>query len=152
MSRTFATILTTVSLAAAAASVAGCGDSSPLPVGVLIARADPICARGNAELTTVTKAANRSELPGLAQAAAGYERRVADELSRLEPPSKLAADWRTIVQNYRTLSVYSVLLEKVLREGRRYDFVFADYTNSQQARVLAALRHGFKQCGEYGGF
>jgi hypothetical protein len=69
----------------------------------LIAKAEPICARANAELSSTTVRSGSEFARALPQAAA-YERAEATELSKLAPPGTMAVDWEQIVAGIRAFA------------------------------------------------
>ncbi len=101
-------------LAAAGASVAGCGGSGGQSAAQLVARADPICEgtnakreAANATLGHATSLKSPSVLAGLAKTAPGlaaYDSAAVAQLRKLQAPSSLASDWRSMLADLQQLA------------------------------------------------
>lgn len=141
---------------AALATASGCGGSKGLSRSELIAKADPICQRINTTLTEakLTPQNIAQVAPGIATA----ELQASAELTKLAPPSSMAADWKVIVDGFHETGVgmqksaeaaksatttHSPAQSKTLHEAELEVF------KGQQARETAATRDGFIDCARF---
>jgi hypothetical protein len=75
----------------------------PLTRVALIAKADPICARIQAQRASkVIK--TRQDYTRAASVLASIEKRANDELAKLTPPTSLASTWSQMLVGYRTIT------------------------------------------------
>jgi hypothetical protein len=103
-----------VVLAAAIASLSGCGGSGGQSAAQLVARADPICEgtnakreAANASLGHATSLKSPAVLADLAKTAPGlaaYDTSAVSQLRKLQAPSSLAGDWRSILADLQQLA------------------------------------------------
>lgn len=143
--------LATLSLTTAAiAAICGCGGSKGLGRSELIAKADPICRRANQ--TLVSSKLSIQNVAQVSPAIAAAQHQASIELAKLTPPSAMAGDWKTIVDNWR-IAGESILkfgeatkaksLQAQLAAERRFTF-------AQVIRSKTAGQHGFHDCSSYG--
>jgi hypothetical protein len=92
-------------------SAARPGEGNALARGVLIARADAICARVRNRLQS-NKFHTQAQISRLGPKIAAYERAAAAELRKLVPPSALASDFEQIVKGTETLASDAALIGK----------------------------------------
>jgi len=115
---------------------------------VLIAKADPICARTNVKLSSTTVKSNQ-ELARVLPQVAAYERAEAAELSNLVPPASMASDWNQIVIGIRIFSEDTEKAATNLQSGNSATAsgLYKAAKKVQDQLAVIAKRNGFKQCG-----
>jgi hypothetical protein len=119
----------------------------PLTHAQLIAAGDPICARANLKLKTMSSA-TRQDTARLLPQAAGYEHIQATELSKLVPPASLASDWKQIVAGIQKFSELSIKASEYLQaKNTSAAASIVQAANITQRQLTAiAKRNGFKAC------
>ena len=141
-----------LALAATMLGIVGCGGGSPatLTSSQLIAKADPICEKSNAELHKALLVPKWKSLPGPAAYFATYERRASAEMAGLRAPMALASDWRAIVLSYRQLGEDMAKLGAEAKVRPKPDIRFAaQMIKMQHERAVIARRNGFTSCSQY---
>lgn len=119
----------------------------------LIASADEICKRLDAELAAVKPAsASVREIVRVVPGRAASEQKSVTELSKLTPPASLTHDWQLILGYRRTLAGELVTL---VQAAKRKDAAKIKALAASKLRVrgllLATAKHaGFKDCGQVG--
>jgi hypothetical protein len=78
----------------------------PLTRSQLIAEANAICARTNAELSAITLVTRKEVERELPQETI-YRTTEANELSKLVPPASMAREWSTVVNDFHTYAAYA---------------------------------------------
>lgn len=137
----------TAALMAAAMSLAvfSCGSSSnTLSQTELVAKADAICKRANA--------VREAERAGTNYAATvRSEQQALAELTKLIPPSTLAADWHQLLSDDNTLvkdtATFANFIQTHDPRGAHATIVAA--TNLQHTLGVLATRDGFKDCAQF---
>jgi hypothetical protein len=122
----------------------------------LIAQAEAICGRLNAELAASTskqKSLAPAEIARFAPLNAALERNAIAELARLAPPASLARDWRAIVAYRRTLAKELAKLGQTAKANNRTGIValLASKRRVRQQLLALAARDEFKECSIVGG-
>lgn len=119
----------------------------PLTRIELIAKAEPICARANAELNSTT-IKSRAELARALPQAAAYDQVEATELSNLVPPASMASDWKQIIAGLQTFGDDTDKAGEDLESGssEAAGSVYAAAKKGHEQLVAIAKRDGFKQC------
>lgn len=119
----------------------------------LAAQADAICKRLNAELVAAKdRVTSQQEMVRITSQRAAVEQNALNELSKLTPPTAIAADWQQMISDRRTLiedlNKISVAAEgkDVAAEGS----VIRSSLGLEQQLLVAAERGGFKGCGKVG--
>jgi hypothetical protein len=134
-------------------TIVGCGGSKGLSRKELIAKADPICRRSNHALKS--SKISLQNLKTVAPAVAVTENEVSSELSKLTPPSSMAADWKVIVHGFHRAGVGLEELAKAAQTSplsKLSQAVLQDMkeiTEGQRDRAVTAGRNGFSDCSEY---
>jgi hypothetical protein len=136
---------------AAALTAVGCGSASnTLTRSQLIAKADPICKQANSRLDAALAIKNKQAIPAAAASAAAYELQASIQLAKLNPPSTMAADWKAIVAEFRTVAKSINQLGEQYKNGRKLDVNIAnEFTGAQHRRAVIAAQNGFKNCSKY---
>jgi hypothetical protein len=119
-------LLLLLALAAVGASVVGCGGSGGQSAAQLVARADPICEgtnakreAANASLGHATSLKSPTVLSALAKTAPGlaaYDSAAVAQLRKLQAPSSLANDWRSMLADLQQLAEDTAHLGKYASE------------------------------------
>lgn len=134
----------------------GSGTSSsgaPLSKSQLVAQADAICKRINAEIASVkAKSKSTPEILRIVPRNLALEQKAVSELSTLNPPVSLVHDWRQILGYRRTLVNQ---LAELVRDAKRHDASAVKALVSSKTRVHELLRQaathsGFKDCARVG--
>ncbi|HEY2142002.1 MAG TPA: hypothetical protein VGG98_08080 [Solirubrobacteraceae bacterium] len=119
----------------------------------MIARADAICRRLNAELAA-SKPASQGvhEIARVAPRRAALEQAAVSELSKLMPPAKIAREWQRVVAYRRTLAQELV---KAAQFARANDIAAIRSLATSKARGhkelnAIAIRAGFTDCARIG--
>src|SRR5665811_446099 len=117
----------------------------------LIASADGICRRFNAQLTGESRA-QTSDIARTAPRNAAIESRAVGELSKLTPPASLASDWSQILAYRRTLAQELVVLAQDARAGNAAGMRALAASKKKVRNELSRLaaRDGFKDCTSVG--
>jgi hypothetical protein len=89
----------------------------PLSQSALVSKADEICARMIARRAKV-HIRSEQDFTRLLPPLVAYERKAADELQALTPPSGLAGDWQEIVAGFRTLAADTAKFGEYATSGR----------------------------------
>jgi hypothetical protein len=155
-----------MALIGATIALAGCGSSSdtastgdspsssPAVTKVqFIAKADTICQRLNEEFAAAkANSQDIHEIVRLAPHRAVLEQRTVSELTRLTPPSTIAAALRQIIAYRRTLAQELAELASVARRGdSKAVAVLAASKAKMHAKLHAvATSAGFESCGLVG--
>lgn len=151
-------------LVAAALAAGGCGGGSsdarsagPLPDGSprsqLIARADAICRRLNAQIKANKQSSLRlNEIARFAPRNAALEATALKELSKLTPPASIARDWHQVIAYRRTLMEELVKLGRYAKanNARAIHKLAASKKRVHQKLLATATRNGFKDCPQIG--
>lgn len=120
----------------------------PLARAQLIARADAICARRNANIASLTvgsQAAFRRVLPQ----AAIYDKTESKELNKLIPPASLAHDWSGIINTAQLYSEYVDQVAYYAQNGTRNISPLIRAAETVRERMLAVAHHDrFKHCAK----
>jgi hypothetical protein len=151
-----------LALLAASLAVGGCGGGSSssrvasssssaasLSRAQLVARADAICARVNAEVAGLRpKVASPLEFAVVVPRSAVFQQRAVRELSALTPPPAIAVAWRQLVAYRRELADGLVALAGQRKGGdaRGGKGVPGPGLLLPRTLVLAAERDGLKGC------
>lgn len=137
--------LTAIALAACAS---GCGSSSkPLTRAELTAKANVICKRVSAKMST--KSANSEQsISRVASELSSFEQTALADLSKLVPPAELEADWKKFVSGAQTLAENTAKLgeyakAKNLKAGKA---LILSSENTQKQMVVIAKRDGLTAC------
>jgi hypothetical protein len=143
--------LTALTLAAATLAAAGCGGSSSksLTRSQLIAKADSICHRVNAKLTSANGQINsQQDIARLAPQLAAYEQEAVVQLSKLTAPATIASDWKTIVTAAGTLAQNTAKLGEYAKANNltAARALVSTSKKVQQQMLAVAKRDGFKDC------
>jgi hypothetical protein len=141
--------LATLAVVATTLVASSCGGSSgtTLSRSQLIAKAEPICARANAELRKVYHVTDQRALPRVTAQFAADERTVAAELASLKPPSSMASGWKTIVGDYQRLGEDIAQLGEHAKTSTTPDVsVITSLSTAENERTAAARGYGFKYC------
>ncbi len=118
----------------------------PLTHAQLIARADAICARRNANIASLTVGSQAAFKRVLPQAAI-YDSTESKELNKLVPPASLAHDWSGIINTDQLFSEYVDQVVYYAQTGTRNLSPLIRTTGVVRQQMLAiARRDGFKQC------
>lgn len=126
---------------------------APLSSAELIARADPICRRVNAEIAaSKPKSASPAEILRVVPGNAALEKRAVAALQRLKPPRALTGDWTTILADRRMLAEQLV---ELVGAAQKNDVTTLHKLAQSKARLHKSLeaagrRVGFVYCGEVG--
>ena len=140
-------------------TAAGCGGASQgLSKSELIARADAICARTDAQAAKASARITISHTPDgprqafirAAQATLPIDDRGLAQLRALQPPSVMASDWKRFVADVQKEDAAGHAL---LREARSQDTISAAETQQTlQAAQLdleaVSTKDGFSTCGK----
>lgn len=131
---------------AATALATGCGGSQGLSRSQLIAKADLICKRTNEKIHASNLGPRN--IIRLAPGLAVYEEQSAAELAKLQPPSSMADDWKTIVDDFQVVgrSLAEIGHAKSLKEAIPSGNTIS---RAQGERARAAQRNGFRDCAQY---
>jgi hypothetical protein len=125
--------------------------------GQLIAEAEPICKRLDAELSAtenVKQSADpklrMSEIARIDPGHAALEQKAADELDRLKPPRSLAHDWAQIVSyRHRLASELASLARAAAHKDMNAVNGLAKSKEATHALLRKlATRDGFKECAD----
>ncbi len=166
------TRLIALALVATALTVAGCGGStktvgatqassvgstqSSSPSGALtrselIAKADPICRRVNAEISAKVYRTAAS-IGQLAPELASFEQAATTELRSLTPPASLAQDWHQIVADNQTRAEDTAKLGEYIRAKKQAaaNSLLISTGPIQRQMLAIAARDGFNDCSRPG--
>ena len=138
------------SSSASAGSGAGeTGASSELTNSELIAKADAICARANAELSSSSVKSEQDYATVMPQDAAYFESE-AGQLRGLKPPAGMEKDWNQIVANFQVIAediakVGEYAQKKTLARGAA---LYKAANEARQQIFAIAKRNGFKVCSQ----
>jgi hypothetical protein len=119
----------------------------------LIASADRICKRLDAELVAVKpRSASFPEIVRIVPGRAAAEQRAVAELSKLLPPVSLARDWRLIIHYRRTLASELVSLVRAAQHNDAVQIKRLSVSKERMRRSLlrTAEHAGFRDCGQLG--
>lgn len=132
-------------------AASGCGGSTgstkPLTRSELIARADAICRRINAQLNTIGIKSGKD----YARLGA-YEQAAVAEMRRLTPPTSMASGWEQVVSGAQARADATAKIGTYPPEGAfvaRKPAVRAAYAaagTGMRRMTVAAQREGFKDC------
>jgi hypothetical protein len=166
MERAIGTWLRSAALALVVFAIAGCGGSSGGPtsaeasaqVGVAasspaVSRADAICRSLNGQLAaTLPKTYSVQAVARLSPRNAVLERKAADELALIHPPTSVAGEWRQAIADRRQLAGELDQLARVVKSGdTKVMATLGRQKASLRERLLAIGRHiGFSDCQELG--
>jgi hypothetical protein len=151
------TSIAVASLAAIVLATSGCGSSSSgssdtaLSRGELIAKADAICSHLKVQRKALLGQATRAQFASRLGQAGNYAQTAATELSRLKPPTTLAADWKQIVENEKQLAADTVTLSGYLttHNPRGARLTLASAGTLEQTTSGIAIRDGFGSCSHF---
>lgn len=119
----------------------------------MIASADQICKRLNAELEAVKPASTSArEIVRVVPGRAVSEQKAVSELTKLAPPASLMNDWKLILGYRRTLAAE---LDTLVEAAKHKDAAKIKALAASKQRVRGSLRTtakhaGFKACGQVG--
>jgi hypothetical protein len=148
---TSATNVASSSQTTAAATTTQSQPSSPTPpltTVQLIAKADPICARVNAErVSNIIR--SKQDYIRVSSEVSSYQQRAIAELVRLIPPASLASTWNTILDGYRTFAsdMATISHDVATNQTSTANDVLAASGKIQRQTAAVARRAGFKDCG-----
>lgn len=156
-------------MAAVSVLAAGCGSgtgnpaSTPAPkartsagggeLAELVASADPICRRMNAEFAAEPpKSTTIAEVGRVSPVRARIERGVAVELSHLRAPASITAQWRSVVADRMTLASELAALGEAAERG---DSASIAKLKKSKARLhrhvrIVAAKLGLRDCAQVG--
>lgn len=120
---------------------------TPLTRRVLIAKAEPICERANAELDS-TKIKSIEDYARVLPQTASYDRIEANELSKLVPPAAMAKAWTEIVTGLQKFGEYTEMVAEYA-QAKKFTTAVPIFTAGRATHEkLAAIakRNGFKEC------
>lgn len=129
---------------------AGCGEAAkPLTRAQLLAKADAICKRIDTRLSGTTIKSEKQLIHFLPRVA-GFEQQALVELSKLNPPSKMAEDWKKIVAGAQTIADSTAKLSEAarLKELKTVHEVLSEIGKVQTSITTVAKRDGFKNCSQ----
>jgi hypothetical protein len=160
------TRLAALALAATTLAASGCGGTTksssqaappaqaeshtqtgPLTRTELIAKADAICSRVNAQLASTAIRSTHDYARLLPQVAA-YEQTELAELGKLTPPASMASDWQQILASTRTLAGDTAKIAEYAKSNnlKAARALLTTATTAQQQMLATAKRNGFKDC------
>jgi hypothetical protein len=150
-----ATMLTTITLAAA-----GCGSGGSTPSSTtadattpasFIAKADVICGRVNAEISSNPYRSPQG-IARLAPQLSAYELAADAELGALTPPASLASDWKQIVTDAQKLARDTATFGAYAKANNLAAATKLDNADQPIHLQLLAIakRDGFKVCSHPG--
>jgi hypothetical protein len=115
----------------------------------LIARAEAICERFNAEIAAVAaKNTSVAEIERQVPRNAALELAALGELSKLTPPSTMAREWRAILGYRRALVGQLVELARAAKQSdaRAISTLTAAKGREHELLLSAATHAGFRSC------
>ncbi|HTW43515.1 MAG TPA: hypothetical protein VMD79_14510 [Solirubrobacteraceae bacterium] len=142
-------------LAAIALATAGCGGGAAVAAGpplsrpVLVARAEAICRRRNAEIDAIKLQGTKpADIERFASQSTEVEGRALVELARLVPPSSMATAWRQMLIESRSLvKDVAVLADYAKRGDTRVVTTIAKAAKAAKRELLATgTQSGFTDC------
>jgi len=150
--------LSALALLAVALTAAGCGGSTSsngskqLTRAELIAKADAICKRANAERAAMPSIRTRSDYAIVLPRVATNNDAAIAELARLTPPASMASDWKQIIASERTLTRYMRTFSKnVASYDIRATRALVHQADSvRQSMIATAQGAGFNDCAKFG--
>jgi hypothetical protein len=119
----------------------------------LVARADTICKRLNAEIVArETPGASVQEVIRVVPGNASLEQEALKQLAKLSAPASLSRDWQQILAGRRTLATQLLAL---VQDAKHDDVRAMQALSAQKKRVhgtlrAVATRDGFRDCSEVG--
>lgn len=128
----------------------GCGGpAKPLTRAQLLVKADAICKRVDKQLSGTTIKSEKQLIHYLPRVA-GYEQQALVELSKLNPPNRMAEDWKKIVAGAQTIADSTAKLAEAarLKEIKTVHEVLSEIGKVQTATTNVAKRDGFKNCSQ----
>jgi hypothetical protein len=140
-----------LALTATTLLASGCGGSSgssrPLTRAELVAKANAICTRVNARLTS-SLVRNPQELTRIAPRMVSFEQTALTELTHLNPPASLADDWQQIVAGAETLVEDTAWYSEDARTNNLKGMhdLLASAEKIQRRIRATATRDGFNDC------
>jgi hypothetical protein len=149
----------------AAAALSGCGGSSDAsrtasPVASqsgarapVIARADAICQRLNAELAAnLPKQVTTQLVAALTPRNAVLEQKAVSELAKLEPPKASAQQWQQVISYRRALAHALTELTTAAKADNQASIKrLSQYKQDVRGKLLVAGEHvGFSSCQKLG--
>jgi hypothetical protein len=146
--------LVALALAAVALAAAGCGKSTDSPAltrSQLIAKADPICAGVNHELTIVNAVTKRQSLRRVAVEVGIYDQRAFAQLKKLKPPAAMTSDWNVILTSIHTLGKDIPELGEIAsaKNPKLNAKILGEFNTAQSDRATAAAHSGFDNCAKF---
>jgi hypothetical protein len=119
----------------------------PLSRARFIAAADAICAKTNTKLAAVTVITTRELSRQLPQVVL-YDATETNELSKLVPPTSLAHDWSTMLNDFHQITEYSRTVTKDVQAHnmKAASPIIVSAQNLRQELNRVATRAGFKHC------
>jgi hypothetical protein len=144
------TRLTALALTAATLTASGCGSSKALTSDELVAKADAICKRAQAERASLPTIKTRQDYGTVLSRAGAQQQAAVAELEKLKPPASLAEDWQQIVEVDRTLAGYTIVYGQDIAASnpRAARALLGTATSLQRSIATAAKRDGLNACAE----
>jgi hypothetical protein len=138
--------------------MSGCGGSSGAvqtssSTTSLVARADAICRRLNAELVAnLPKSVSPQAVASVTPRNAALEQRAVSELARLQPPQSSAQKWREIISYRGMLATALTDLARAAKAGNRASMArLSQYKQRVRRKLLVTgERGGFSSCQKLG--
>jgi hypothetical protein len=172
MSRLSAILLCSLGVLALVLTLSGCGEGKAasesanapsegvrVPSGNtrakvgLVAQADRICGRLNAELQSIKpKSKTQQEVLRIVLLSVRAERRALRELSRLHPPASLIHDWRDMLGDRRALADQLSQYGRLIKQSDKAAIpaLGASKRRLHNALRKTAKRSGFHDCTKVG--
>lgn len=139
-----------LALTVGALAISGCGGSSkPLTRAELTEKANAICRRVNLKLgATSSQVKTQNDLARLAPQLSSFEQGALSELSKLNPPSDLAGDWKKILADAQTLADNTAKIGEYAKTNQTAALRNLDTASEkvQQDLVATAKRDGLTDC------
>jgi len=124
--------------------------TTPLTRSELIAKADAICYRVNAERSSNRIRSNQSIVTSVPRLAA-YEQKAYAELGRLVPPASIAGEWKQLVAAATALAADTKKVGEYAQAGNSSGAggSLAASNLDIQKMIAVAHRNGFKDCAQF---
>jgi hypothetical protein len=138
---------TGASVSAPSSTAVKVATGNPLSRTRFIAAADAICAKTNTKLAAVTVITTREFARQLPQVVL-YDATEINELSKLVPPTSLARDWSTMLNDFHQFTEYSRTVAKDVQAHnmKAVSPIIVSAQNLRQELNRVATRAGFKHC------
>ncbi len=136
-------------LATLAFAAAGCGSSpKPLTRAQMTARADAICGRVRAKLSSVGTLQAGPQIARVTRRLSGFEQGALADLSALVPPAALEADWKRFLAGAESLAEATVKLGEYAAEKKSNSIapLLASAEATERQMTAIARRDGFTAC------